>query len=216
SCTGSSCTATTAGDRTVTAHAGAAGDTALLTVTATALDRIVVSPGSATIASGGSQTYTAEGRDQYNNSLGDITADVTFTISPGGSCTGNICTATTAGGHTVTAINNGESSSAVLTVSPGALDHLVLVPASATIVPGGSQTYTAFGRDQYENRLGNQNAITTFTIAPDGSCTDTTCTASVDGAHTVTGTVGEVTGTATLQVTEAAAVDHIVISPEPA
>ncbi|TML89627.1 MAG: hypothetical protein E6G06_14165, partial [Actinobacteria bacterium] len=216
SCTGATCTASTAGTHTVTATQFGKTGTATLQVTSGTLDHIVISPGSATISAGGSQTYTAEGFDAAGNSLGDFTLGTTFTISPDGSCTGNICTATTAGAHTVTAINNGETSSAALTVNAGALDHLVLVPASATIVPGGSQTYTAYGRDQYDNRLGDQSAITTFTIDPDGSCTDTTCTASVDGTHTVTATVGEITGTATLQVTEAAAIDHIVISPEPA
>ena len=48
--------------------------TASLTVTAGSLDHIVISPATATIAAGGSQSYTAEGRDQSDNSLGDVTA----------------------------------------------------------------------------------------------------------------------------------------------
>ncbi|MFL5926676.1 MAG: carbohydrate binding domain-containing protein, partial [Gaiellaceae bacterium] len=215
-CTGATCTGSTAGTRTVTATEFGKTGTATLQVTSGTLDHILISPGSATIDAGGTQTYATEGFDAAGNSLGDFTLGTTLTISPDGSCTSNTCTATTAGAHTVTAINNGETSSAVLTVNPGALDHLVLAPSSATIVPGGSQTYTAFGRDQYENRLGNQNAITTFTIDPDGSCSGATCTAAVDGSHTVTATVGEITGSATLQVTEAAAIDHIVVSPSPA
>jgi hypothetical protein len=43
-------------------------------------------------------------------------------------------------------------------------------------------------------------ATTTFTIAPNGSCTGNVCTASVAGAHTVTGTKSGKTGTASLSV----------------
>ncbi|MFL5925861.1 MAG: right-handed parallel beta-helix repeat-containing protein, partial [Gaiellaceae bacterium] len=216
SCTGATCTAANAGAHTVTVSEFGKTGTASLQVTSGTADHIVISPPSATMSAGDSQSYTAEGFDSAGNSLGDFTLGTTFTISPDGSCSGNVCSATAAGTHTVTGVNGGKTSSAVVTVTAGALDHFVLSPASATIVPGSSQTYTAYGRDQYENKLGDQTAITTFTIDPDGSCSGATCTASVDGKHTVTATVGEITGSATLQVTEAAAIDHIVVSPSPA
>ena len=57
-------------------------------MTAGGLDHLVLAPASATIASGGSQAYTAEGLDAFDNSLGDVTATTTFTIAPNGSCTG--------------------------------------------------------------------------------------------------------------------------------
>ncbi len=43
-------------------------------------------------------------------------------------------------------------------------------------------------------------ASTTFSIAPNGSCTLASCSATVAGAHTVTGKDGTATGTATLNV----------------
>src|SRR5207249_1174010 len=148
-----------------------------------ALDHILLSPATATIASGGSQTYTAEGRDQYNNSLGDITGDVTFTIT-GGSCTGATCTASTAGTPPVTATQFGKTGTATLQVTSGTLDHIVISPGSATISAGGSQTYTAEGFDAAGNSLGDFTLGTTFTISPDGSCTGNICTATTAGAHT--------------------------------
>jgi len=211
-CTGASCTATAAGSHTVTGNDGGKTSTASLTVTSGALDHLVLAPASATITAGGSQTYTAQGRDQYGNSLGDVTASTTFSIAPDGSCTGASCTATAAGSHTVTGSDAGKTGTASLTVTAGALDHLVLSPSSATITAGGSQSYTADGRDLYGNSLGDVTSTTTFSISPDGSCTGATCTASVAGAHTVTGTKAGKTGTASLQV-NAATVDHIVISP---
>jgi len=212
SCSGASCTATSAGAHTVTGTKAGKTGTASLQVTAAVLDHIVISPSSASIGAGGSQAYTAEGFDASNNSLGDVTSSTTFSIGPNGSCTGGSCTATSAGTHLVTGNDAGKTSTASLTVTPGPLDHLALAPASATIASGGSQAYTAEGRDQYNNSLGDVTASTTFSIGPNGSCTLATCTATASGAHTVTGNAGGKTGTASLQV-GGGALDHIVISP---
>jgi hypothetical protein len=212
SCTGTTCTASTSGAHTVTGSSAGKTGTASLQVTSGTLDHIVISPASATITAGGSQGYTARGFDASGNSLGDVTASTTFTILPDGSCSGATCTATVAGSHTVTGTDAGKTSSATLTVNAGPLDHLALSPASASISAGGSQSYTAQGRDQYNNSLGDVTASTSFTIGPDGSCTGTTCTASTSGAHTVTGSSAGKTGTASLQVTPAA-LDHLVLSP---
>jgi parallel beta-helix repeat protein len=215
SCSGSSCTAALAGDHTVTGHDGSATGTATLTVNPGPPDHIVISPASASIAAGGSQAYTAQSRDAAGNPLGDVTAATTFTIAPDGSCSGSSCTATVAGAHTVTATDGGFTDAGSLSVNAGALDHLTISPASATISSGGSQAYTAAGFDQYSNALGDITSSTTFTIAPDGSCTGATCTASVAGAHTVTGTKSGKSATASLQV-GSGSLDHIVISPSSA
>jgi parallel beta-helix repeat protein len=211
-CVGATCTATTAGAHTVTGNDGGMTSTAALTVNPGPLDHLALTPATATVAAGTGQAYTAQGRDQYDNSLGDVTAFTTFSITPNGSCTGATCTATTAGTHTVTGTNAGKAGTASLTVTAAALDHLVLSPASATISSGGSQAYAAEGRDQYDNSLGDVTGSTTFSITPNGSCAGATCTATASGAHTVTGTSAGKTGTASLQVNPAV-VDHIVISP---
>lgn len=87
-----------------------------------------------------------------------------------------------------------------VTVKPGPLTPIAVTPATATIAPGGTQSYTAQGQDAFGNSRGDVTAATTFTIAPDGSCTGATCTATAPGAHTVTGTDGKASGTATLNV----------------
>jgi hypothetical protein len=87
-----------------------------------------------------------------------------------------------------------------LTVIAGGLDHLVLSPASSSITAGASQSYTATGFDLYGNSLGDVTGATTFSIAPNGSCSGATCTATVAGTHTVTGTDNGKTGTASLTV----------------
>jgi hypothetical protein len=85
-------------------------------------------------------------------------------------------------------------------VNANTLDHIVIVPLSATINQGGSQTYTATAYDSYNNSLGDVTSSTTFNISPDGSCTGATCTAMVPGLHTVTGNYSGRTAMANLQV----------------
>jgi YVTN family beta-propeller protein len=85
-----------------------ADDSLVITPTATvtfisagALDHITLSPSSATITAGGSQSYIATGFAADGNSW-DATPSITFTIDGGGSCNGALCTATVAGDHIVT------------------------------------------------------------------------------------------------------------------
>ena len=203
SCTGSSCTATVSGQHTVTGSYSGQTATSTLTVFIGPLDHLVLTPATASISAGGSQSYSAQGFDPYNNSLGDVTLQTTFTISPNGSCTGSSCSATVAGTHTVTGTDSGKTGTATLTVTAGTLDHLVLTPATASISAGGPQSYSAQGFDASNNSLGDVTLQTTFTISPNGSCTGSSCSATVAGAHTVTGTDSGKTGTATLTVSAA-------------
>ncbi|HEY8756080.1 MAG TPA: hypothetical protein VIN65_07000, partial [Candidatus Dormibacteraeota bacterium] len=180
------------------------------------LDHLLLSPATASITAGTSQTYTATGYDQYDNSRGDVTTATTFAItktsdsSLNGSCTNATCSATLAVAHTVTGTDSTKTGTASLAVTPAALDHLLLNPATASITAGTSQAYTATGYDQYNNSRGDVTSATTFTIAKssdnsaDGSCTGATCTTTLAVAHTVTGTDSTKTGTASLAVTPAA------------
>jgi hypothetical protein len=87
------------------------------------LDHIVISPATATIAAGGSQTYTLEAFDGFNNSRGDVTSSATFSIAPDGSCTTATCTATAAGPHTVTGSYGGQTAQGTLTITGGATGY---------------------------------------------------------------------------------------------
>jgi hypothetical protein len=196
SCSGNVCTATTAGPHTVTGNAVGKTDTAALTVSAGPLDHLTLAPSSALIAPDDSQAYSADGFDQYDNALGDVTADTTFTIDPDGACAANLCTASLEGTHTVTGSSLGATSSAVLTVSSTPVFHISISPASASLVAGRSQTNTADAVDVDGNVLGDIIGSTTFTITPDGSCRANVCTATVAGDHTVTGSSGGNSSTA--------------------
>ena len=83
----------------------------------------------------------------------------------------------------------------------GGLDHNVISPASTTVAAGTAQPYTAEAFDALSNSRGNVTTTTTFTIAPDGSCTGASCTPTAPGGHTVTGTYDGKTASASLTAT---------------
>jgi hypothetical protein len=210
SCSGATCTATTAGDHTVTATVDlgdgvTAEGSAVLHVVPGPLASLKLSPDPAVTTVGHTTTYRA-----YLNPKDEVTTKTVFSISPGGSCSGDACTATTAGDHTVTGTadlgdGGAASGTAVLRVVPGPLASVKLSPAAARVTAGDSVTYRAGGVDEFGNLLGELTTHTTFSISPDGSCSGATCTATVAGIHTVTATVdvgGGVTaeGSAVLRV----------------
>ena len=172
---------------------------ALLTVAVARLAKVVLSPATASIAPGGSATYHAEGFDPKGVDLGDVTSTTRFSIAPGGSCSGAICTQSIPGAYTVTGANGmarGTASLTVITTIPG---HLVLSPARAWIAPDGSATFSAEAYNSAGDDLGNVTASTTFSI--DGiTCHGARCASSIGGAHTVAGTYDGATGTAALTV----------------
>lgn len=198
SCAGNLCGSTTAATYTITGSNAGKSDTASLTVAAGPLASIEISPPTATITAGGSQPYSAEGFDQYGNSLGTVTGATTFSVT-NGTCTGSSCTSNVAGVQTVTGDNAGLTDTASLEVNAGPLDHLSLSPATASVVVGNGQSFTAQGRDAFNNPLGDVTGSTTFEISPSGSCIGATCKPDITGDHTVTGRNGTATGTALLR-----------------
>ena len=175
---------------------------ASLTVNTGVLNKIVVSPATQTVAAGVSQAYSAEGFDQYGNSLG--AASVTWSIDSGaeGTWTANSVIATKVGTWTVTATDTANSAifgPASLTVVAGSLASIT-VTGSSSVVAGNAASFTAAGADEYGNPV---------TIAPtwsvsSGSISAGSVTEKADGSYTVTATVGSVNGGATFSVTSAA------------
>jgi peptidoglycan/xylan/chitin deacetylase (PgdA/CDA1 family) len=116
SCSSATCKAGAAGTHTVTGTNGTVTANATLTVTAGPIAKIAVSPQSAMIGSGGTQSYSVEGFDAFGNDAGDLTSKTSFGITPDGSCEGAVCTASHHGGHTVKATYEGLSDQAALEV----------------------------------------------------------------------------------------------------
>lgn len=101
------------------------------------------------------------------------------------------------------AISSGavQASTVTNTWVPGAPHHLSIAPGTATVPAGTGQGYTVEAFDELGNSLGNVTGSTTFQIAPDGSCTNATCTPAAAGPHTVTATYAGKTAQATLTAT---------------
>ncbi|MBA7671203.1 hypothetical protein ES703_79356 [subsurface metagenome] len=189
-------------------------------VTAGSLDHIVISPDTATIATGASQTYTAEAFDSGDNSLGDVTNDTTFEIvaGAGGSWAANVYTSEEIGTWIVTGTYSGKSDTATLTVTTASsLDHIVISPDTASIAAGDSQAYTAEAFDPGDNSLGNVTNDTTFEIVAGagGSWAANVYTSENAGTWTVTGTYSGKSDTATLTVTTAGSLPPTVSIDSP-
>jgi hypothetical protein len=99
-------------------------------------------------------------------------------------------------------------------VAPGHLPiaSVTLSPATSTIEPGMTQSYTAEGYDSLGHDLGDVTDRTTFSIDDPGSCVANSCGADAPGTYTVTGTVDGVSRTAELTVAGAPPAS-IVVSP---
>jgi hypothetical protein len=207
--TTTTCTSTAAGTYAITATSGPVSGTATLTVIAGAPDHIVIDATAATVTAGTPRPYTVRAFDASNVDLGDVTSTTAFAIAPSGAgtgatCSGSSCTATKAGTYTVTAIYAGEIATSTLEVTPGALANIVVTPATASIVAGGSQGFTATGTDAFGNGvLGFDPAwsISSGATCAPASGTSTTCASTAAGTFTTTARSGPVSGTATLTVT---------------
>jgi len=193
------------GSWTVTGDYGGITDNASLSVTASAAHHIVVSPLTATISAGSSQTYTAEAFDQFNNSRGDVTTSTIFSIDPpaGGTWASNVYTSQYAGTWTVTGDYTGMFGTASLTVAAGSATSVIIAPAASTISAGSTQAYIAEAFDQFNNSLGDVSSATSFSIdlGAGGSWSLNVYTAQYVGTWTVTGDYTGIIDTASLTVT---------------
>jgi hypothetical protein len=212
SCEGPACGATLVGNYTVSATIGAASGSAGLTVEAGPLASIVVSPGTATVAAGETQAFSAEGFDAYGNSLGDMTGEAAWTISGAGSCDGAVCGATIVGDYTVSATIGLVTGTATLTIDAGGLASIIVSPSTASITAGGNQSFTAEGFDAYGNSRGDVTSQASWSISAGGSCDGALCGAATVGDYTVTALLQDAEDTATLAV-EAGSLASITVSP---
>jgi Invasin, domain 3/IPT/TIG domain len=194
---------------TDTATSSITGNQSAIGVTAAALDHLVLSPASATVAAGASQAYTATGFDAYGNNLGNVTAQATFDIGPNGACTGASCSATTAGVHTVTATYQGKTGSAELQVVPAAAAQVSVGLDPSSLSADGSSTAlaTVTVTDAYGNVRADDSvalassgdaAIGAVTNNHDGTYSAVVTASTTAGDETITATDGSASGSATL------------------
>src|SRR6201999_1942250 len=108
--------ATAAGANTLTATASAGSVDFHATGTAGSVDHLVVTPANVSITTDDTQTYAVEGRDQFDNTLGDVTGSATLSVD-GVPCIGSLCAAALIGTHTVSASLVGATGTATMHVA---------------------------------------------------------------------------------------------------
>lgn len=168
------------------------------------LTTITVSPATVTIDDETTQQFTATGLDQYGDDFALTEIDWSVVTGSGSIDSEGLFTANGAGETIIRAAVGDVSDDATITVNavvdPPALETITVSPATATVTAGSTQQFTATQLDQYGEPIETVPVIwsaDTGTIDEAGLYT----APGAAGSDTVTATVGEVSGTASVTVT---------------
>ena len=140
----------------VIATAGGVKATATVEILAGPVETIKVTPSLATVAPGGSTSFTAKAADTFGN-VRQVT--MTWAVSPASAGTidqsGNLTAGNTPGTfiNAVSASAHSRTGSASLVIKAGALHHLTLTPLSATLKPSASVAFSVKGFDAKNNSV---------------------------------------------------------------
>ena len=183
------------------------------------LATITVSPNPSNLATGGTQTFTAVGKD-VNGNIVVIVPAWSVVNATAGSINGStgLFTAGTVSGtylNTVQATSGGISGFATVNVAIGALATITVTPNPVSLNVNLTQQFTAIGKDA----SGNVVALTPVWSVAAGGGTISSSGLFVAGtvigtfANTVTATSGGLSGTATVIVTGGGIASTTVTTP---
>ena len=119
---------------------------------------IIISPSSVNLTASGTQQFTSEGKDQYNNTFDNYTREWTAT---GGTITSNgVYTAGQQSGNfevecTAQGTNISGTASIVIPDYTPHLASIIVSPSSINLTASGTQQFTSEGKDQYNNTFDN-------------------------------------------------------------
>jgi len=200
-------TGVAAGTTTITASVSSVSGAAALTVTAKTVTSIAVSPAAPSIAAGLTQQFTATAT-YSDSSTGNVTTTATWTTANASVATissGGLATGVAAGSSTITAKLSGVSGTASLTVTAKPVKSIAVTPSTASFATGAAQQFTATATYS-DNSTGNVTTTAAWAAA-------NTAVAIIDsaglatgvaaGSTSVTATLGGVSGTASITVTQA-------------
>ncbi|WP_158502321.1 kelch repeat-containing protein [Vitiosangium sp. GDMCC 1.1324] len=202
-------TALQPGSAIITVNADEASGEATLEVTDARLLSLQVSPTSASVPVGSTQQFTAQG-SYGDGTTRDVTSSVTWTSSNTTIATvsnSGLGTGVAAGGPvTITATLGGVSGTAQFTITPPppVLTSIKLTPATASVLSGSTQQFTAQGSYSDGTTVDVTNSATwttSNTAIATVSSTGLGTGVAAGGPVTITATLGDVSGTAQLSVT---------------
>lgn len=198
-----------AGSAAVTATVGSVSATVSVTITAAPLKTLTVTIAApATVDVGGSTSARALGIFA-DGSTSDVTeqcawstADAAVASVSNTAGTRGTVTGAGAGVSVITAVLQGLSASANITVRAPVTYRLVVAPGSASVAAGTTQTFTAtrVGSDGSQTDVTASAAWTSSSLTV-ATVSGATATAINPGSTTITASAGGLTGTATLTVT---------------
>ncbi|RED94385.1 glycosyl hydrolase [Marinoscillum furvescens] len=160
------------------------------------LSSFVISPENPAVAEGNTIQFTAQGYDQFGDS---IASTPSWSTTGGSISTSGQYSANTAGTYTITASEGDVTASTSVTVSASAaLSSISVTPSNTTIPEGSTQQFTAQGYDQNGDPVSISPTWSASggDIASSGLFTGTTA-----GSFTVTATASGISGTAQVTVT---------------
>ena len=191
-----------------TGHPGGVADTAVVTVTPAPVTSVMVTPTSASVLQGQTLQLTATIKDSAGNVLSGRA--VTWTSSDASVATvssSGLVGAVAAGSVTITATSEGRSGTAAIVVANTPVASVVVSPASAGVLVGGTVQLAASPRDAAGNALAGRTV--TWASSNNG-------VATVNGSGVVTGvTVGSATITATSEAKSGTGAITVTAPPPP-
>jgi hypothetical protein len=194
------------------------------------LDRVLISPENPSINISTNRTFTASGKDVFNDAVNDVA--LTWSVINGGGSINATSGVFTAGSQTgtfgntilVTAVKGDTTRTAntsVTVVDPGILDYVTIIPANPTVPVNTSLSFTAIAKD-VSNQTVN-DAVFSWSVVNGGGSINATSgvftagntTGSFAGTILVTAAKGGITKTANTSVTVVVpgVPDHLAISP---
>jgi hypothetical protein len=195
---------------TVEAKSGLVTAHATVIVSAGALAVLTVSPGSANVAMGGTQLFTASGTDA---ALNPVAVSPVWTVEAGGGAIGGASGSFLAGSvagtftNTIKATSGSVSGTASVSIAAGPLAALVISGNQPGVLPGATRQLTAAGADSHGNTV---PATVVWSVVAGGGAIDGVTGLFTAGAtsgtytNTVLATSGQITAYATMTVTGAA------------
>lgn len=208
------------GSANISAVSGTINGSTSLTVTASQLVSIAITPAIPSIPLGTTQQFTATGT-YTDNSTQDLTATAQWSSSDSGvanisNSAGSYGLARSGGtgSTTILALLGDVSGSTTLTVKPAALESITVTPANPSIVAGTSQQFTATGTYSDSTTVDLTSTAAWSSDSPTVATVDSTGVAQAlsTGSAGIKATVGSVSGVTALTVTSAPLVS-ITVAP---